>query len=75
MENNQSHETSLKIDPHTFIYLEDNRGDSRLLRLAEQKSFRWRKIVMPIKSIAEHPFYTLFDVGNNKLTSVDWQYE
>lgn len=31
-------------------------------------------MTLPIKQIAGHPFYTAFEVGNGKLTPVEWQF-
>jgi hypothetical protein len=30
---------------------------------------------LPIKELAQYPYYTLLEVGNHKLTPVEWQFE
>lgn len=38
------------------------------------RNFKWRKTPIPLQQIAKHPFFTLLEVANHNLKSLDWHF-
>lgn len=55
------------IQKDDTILMIDNRNDQRLLKIGDNRKFKWRKIPIDLNELLKYPYGSSFEIANGEI--------